>query len=448
VRARYVLSFVVGVFLVSLLVSVVFVETVENMLTETRRFALIRALSQQDFNAFHEAQSLSVVAVFGGLQTVDLEKKIDFIVSEECLETANQTLWNWPIPIGGFGNVSYINELYGPYVITSVLKQFGAINRINRTALVNLVMERYNATEGAFRELPFTVQESLQERQYALCFFPLEEQAYSHGGYADSNIISTFLAVSILANLEALDEINVTKTLNWVLACEAKNRIFRPSPKSTDMFYYLNRGFYVDYPYGTGIAYTYAALSTLRIFGVNVYDAVDTEKIREYVISCKETWNGEVEFQPYLGDLRTTDFYSTYYAIMILNQIGALKNETETISGVIAYIRWLQDLHLYFIDSWPIPTRSDSEYGLFYYHDLPTEAYLAATILNVTNSLDLLDEHTPIVSRAWNNLFGLSVLTTFVATIVLLAASGIHKWRQKPEAPKTSETQTQTKERV
>lgn len=119
--------------------------------------------------------------------------------------------------------MSYVNELYAPYLVTTVLRQFGAENRANRTALLSLVMERYNETDGAFHELPFEVQESAGEMRYALCTFPLEEQAWDHGGYAESNMISTFLAVSILANLDALDKINVTKTVNWILACKADN---------------------------------------------------------------------------------------------------------------------------------------------------------------------------------------------------------------------------------
>lgn len=429
---RYAVYLAVAAFLVSLLVSTVIIQASTQILTETRRSAIITSLSQESFDALGTGQMLLTLEALGGPKSVDLEERLNLIISEETITTANGTLWNWPTAVIFWNvSVSYVNELYAPYLVTTVLRQFGAENLANRTALLSLVMERYNETDGAFHELPFRVQESLRgEIPNALCVFPLTQgidHTIGDGGYADSNMISTFLAVSILANLDALDEINVTKTLNWILSCKADNGAFRPA-SSSDFFYYDDRGWYVDAYNGTGIVYTYAALSTLKILGVSVEGVVNTERLRAYIMSHEETfWNGEVEFG--------ADFFNTYYAIMLLHQIGAVENETAAVSGVVAYIKSRQDnVFNQFKDSWPIPQR-DSAYGLLDPYDPHTEDYFASSILNVTNNLRVLDEATPIASRTLSNLLELSAMVSVSAfglsVAGMLTYSSIRGWKEK-----------------
>ncbi|MGD0027361.1 MAG: prenyltransferase/squalene oxidase repeat-containing protein [Candidatus Bathyarchaeia archaeon] len=440
---RYAVYLAVAAFLVSLLVSTIIVQASTQILTETRRSAIITSLPQESFDALGTAQMLLTLEALGGLKSVDLEQKLNQIISDETVTTASGTLWNWPVAVS-FENVSYINELYTPYLITTVLRQFGAENRVNRTALLNLVMERYNQTDGAFHEQSFEVQESPTETMsHAFCTFPLEQETYYNGGYAQSNMISTFLAVSILANLDALDSINVTKTINWILACKAENGAFRPSPEG-DFFYYNYRGWYVDEQNRTGIAFTYAALSTLRTLGVSAEETVDAERLRAYVMSCEKTSDGGVEFAPcppVYGYDFGEDFPSTYYAIMLLRQIGGVENEPATVSGVVAYIKSQQNNALQFKDSWPIPQRG-SAYGLFPSFAEPYDPrileYFASSILNITDNLHVLDETTPIASRTLGNLLEFSALvsvSTFGLSVTgMLTYSSIHECKEKKKS--------------
>lgn len=434
-RQRY---WIGSIFLVWLLVLGLFFQASVHTMIETRRSTLVAALIDRGDNALSAVTVLSTLDTVGSLDSVNLDEELSLIMSEEKVTIGNETIWNWPWGLVTGSNVSYYNELYTPYLVTSVLKRCGAIDRANRTALIKLVMERYNETQGAFHELARTYP--FDEREYADCFFPLNEDAShaaaSHGGYASANVISTFLAVSVLDNLQALDQINTTKTLQWILDCKAQNGVFRPSPDSSDSSYYQDKGFWVDFMFGTGMAYTYAALSTLMILNANISNVVDVGKIREYVAACNETlWNGGIEFGSYYDQFRwNPDFYSTYYAVMILHEIGVLENETDLVSGVITYVRLAQDLH--FTDEGFMPTRNNAGYGLFCYSIDPyTEDLFAVTILNETNNIHLLDEVTPIVLPAWRNLvFMTSVLS--LATLVFLglgfsAYNRVRAWKNK-----------------
>lgn len=444
---RYTVYLAVAAFLVPLLVSTIIVQASAGTLTETRRSAILNSLSKENVDAPSTAQMLLTLETLDGLKSVNLEQRLNHLVSEQTVTSANGTLWNWPEQVGGFGNVSYVNEMYRPYLVTTVLRHFGAESQLNQTALLNLVMERYNETDGAFDELAFEFHEGGRgEIPYALCTFPLFEdwgnQALDNGGWAESNMISTFLAVSILDNLDSLNRINVTKTLNWVLSCKADNGAFRPTPG--DYWYNGERGWPLDTYNGTGIGYTYAALSALKILGANVEDVVNIEMLRKYIMSCRETFpNGEVEFgTPYYNlaseEKIAGDFYTTYYAIMLLHQIGALENETATVSGVVAYIKSLQDnVFNQFTNSWPLPHGDSSygpPYGLINYAFYPDD-YFASSILNVTNSLNVLDSATPIASRTLINLlslsFAVSVPTFGLSIVGMLAYDWIRGWKQK-----------------
>lgn len=427
------------VFLVWLLVLGLFFQASVHTLAETRRSALVAALIGRGDRALSAATILSTLETVDSLDSVNLDEELNFIMSEEKVTTGNQTIWNWPWGLVTGSNVSYYNELYTPYLVTSALKRCGAIDRANSTALINLVMERYNETQGAFHELAHTDPFD-DDREHAYCFFPLDGDASyaaeSHGGYASANVISTFLAVSILDNLQALDQINTTKTLQWILNCKAKNGVFRPSPDSTDPFYYKHKGFWVDDDYGTGIVYTYAALSTLTILDANVSNAVNIGKIREYVAACNETlWNEGIRFAPYYDQRGyAVGFRNTYYVVMILHDMGVLENETELVSGVITYIRSAQGL--YFTEEWPMPTRNNAGYGLFCYSSYPTaENLFAVNILNETGNIHLLDEVTPIVLPAWWNLIFLTSALP-LATLVLLrlgfsTCNRVRAWKKK-----------------
>jgi hypothetical protein len=448
---RYVIYFEVAVFIVSLLVSIIIVQADAQIFTETERSAMINSLPKQSTDAASTAQMLRALDALDGLGSVDVEKELNYIISEQTAGTENETLC-WPSLV----NSKLYNELYAPYVITTALRRFNAENRANRTAMLNLVMQRYNQTDGAFHELPFEQDQRSGGIPWALCNFPIDTQATVDGGWADSNVISTFLAVSILANLNALDEINVTKTVNWIISCKANNGGFTPTPAG-DWESINKKGWYLDEwtimnGNATGIPYTYAALSALRVLGVNVTRVVNEEMLGNYITSCEKiSPDGEVEFGwPYSGitgeEEIDTDFFSTYYAVMLLNQFVSVENGTVAVSGVVAHIKSLEDnAVLNFLRSWPIPQR-DSSYGFFpaYYGVYPTEpftdsywaaddAYFACSILNATNNLNILDKPTPIVSTTLYYLLALSALICVSAYVLYIVGVKVYRTGKERE---------------
>jgi hypothetical protein len=426
-----------GIFLLWLLVLGIFFQASVHALAETRRTALVTALIGRNSDALSTATILSTLETVGSLESVNLDDELSLIMSEEKVTTNNQTIWNWPWHMGTGSNASYYNELYTPYLITSVLKQRDAIDRANRTALISLVMERYNETQGAFHELAY--MDAFDGKEYTDCFLPLDGDARSHlwlhGGYGTPNVISTFLAVSILDNIQALDQINTTKTLQWILECEAQNGAFRPFPWPGDSLYYRNKGFWVDDQYGTGIVYTYSALSSLIILNASISNVVNIGRIREYVTSCNVTHGSRgIRFAPYYSEHKhDSGFCNTYYAVTILHNMGVLENETEIVSGVITYIKSAQDLHC--TEAWPMPTRNNEGYGLFCYSWRPyTENLYVAEILKETNNTHLLDEATPIVRPARRNLIVMtsaaSLGTLMLISLTAKTCNSVRAWKR------------------
>ncbi|MDH7564759.1 MAG: terpene cyclase/mutase family protein, partial [Candidatus Bathyarchaeota archaeon] len=200
-----------------------------------------------------------------------------------------------------------------------------------------------------------------------ICAFPLDSYSGDlyYTAYAKSNVISTFLAVSLLANLGALDRINVTKTTEWVLSCKAENGAFGPFPNSPlgsplpSWSRYHSNPFYVD-RYGAGIAFTYAALGAMRALGQLVNNTiVEREKIRDYVMACyQEVSDSEVMIRAHPDDRYNTAYvYYTYYGVASLSYLGMLSETEEFVSKAVNYLlNRVQDLH--FDNSWPVPAVS------------------------------------------------------------------------------------------
>ena len=464
-KLKYSVMLAFVVFLVSLLISALIVQVQTQNLTETRKSALITKLSQSQFedgsfphfvyenetcgDPYGTAMTLYIFKALGELDKIDVEKAIDYIISRQNCTVGNQTLWCWPVSL--FGSDILVGEPYSVFVILDVLKAYGVLDRVNRTALINFALSRYNETDGSFHEPVIKYKTSSgEEGEEAVCAFPLE---FPGGGlslaFARANIISTFLGVSILANLDALDRINTTKTLKWIMACKAKNEAFMPFPASGPEYLpgwtrLCNNPFYVDRN-GTGIAYTYAAVGALKTLGVNIKNVIDVKKTTKYVLSCRLPGPyGTLCFLAHPDDTHLPDFSLSYYAIMTLHYIGTLKNETETASKAAAYpIKCYQSLLVK--DTWPIPTRKfPSTYGLFV--DLPPlrTTYISIAILNVTGNLHLLDEPTPIVWKTWQNLLELSTLTSISALsifiITTLTYNKLKTWKHKAKPENAQNT--------
>lgn len=436
-KLRYAAVLPVAAFLICLLLSTYIVESQAQTLSETRKSALITSLSRVDFKSVgcSVSEVLMPLDIVGGLGEAEAQKGVDQLLSEQSARVGNATLWGWP---ADWYNLSK-NDLYVAYLETGCLKLLGSLDKVNRTALVDAVMSRYNASDGAFHEPTLTWDIGAGERNYSECAFPLEFPGGPETPYANSNMISTFLAVSILADLNALDAINTTKTISYILSCEAENGGFQPFPGAQQEFLpgwssLIVNPFPVD-SYGTGLPYTFAAVSALKALGVNVQDLANREGIANYVLSLEEPYPyGQLRFLDVPGGISPLFAY-TWYAIKTLQYLNVLGNESAVSSGVAAYILNLQALT--HVDSWPVPTRQDSNYGVFPDMSVLETTYFAVDILNATDNLHLLDQPTPIVSATWTNLAELSILTfASTAAIVILSVltqSRLKAWKGRKE---------------
>jgi hypothetical protein len=446
-RLRHAAVLPIAAFLICILLCAFIVQNQTQTLLETRRSALVTALSHENFESLGAggvAEVLSPLELVGGLGAVDKEKGLNLILSEQSVTVGNNTLWGWP---ASFYNLT-VNDLYVSYLITRSLKSLGALDGVNRTALIDVVVSRYNISDGAFHEPIITGDIGAGERNYTVCAFRLNFHGDSDTAYAHSNIISTFLAVSILSDLNALDAINTTRTLNYILSCEAENGAFQPFPGAQEEFLpgwssLIVNPFPVD-GNGTGLPYTFAAIGALKALHVNVQSLVDPKKIANYVLSLEEPYpHGQLRFLDIPGETAVLFAY-TYYAIKTLQYVNMLGNESAVSSGVSAYILALQELTC--ADSWPVPTRQGANYGVFPDMNVLETTYFAVDILDATSNLHLLDELAPIVSATWTDLIELSILTSISAAAIVFLTLSTHwrlkAWKRRKEAAEASHQQS------
>lgn len=435
---------VLAVFFISLLILGAFVQTTQNgLLTETRKSALIALLKERNFDPYEAALTLSILKELNATSAVDVQALLSQIVSSQSQKVGNMTLWNWPDSIYVYPNQTiYVNELYVPYSITKTLREFNATNLLDKGRLIDLVMKRYNASDGAFREVD-PIQEE-DELWYDSNFPGFHELPNDWIGR--SNVISTFLAVSLLANLDSLNQINVTKTFDWILKCKADSGGFRLSPEATS--YYGHFGFFTD-GNGVSVASTYAAVLALKALGANLTDVTDISKMRDYVLSCQEqvtqhvqsyggyTTREIVRFRPNKEKEYDTDFPSAYYAFVTLHELNSLANETELITKALIPVIDMQEV--YSTNSWPIPERR-SEYGLFFQEERkPTESLYAVQMLDISDSINLLNQQTPIVFKTWVNLLELSGAVFFIGLIAIAGVVVLYNAAQKRKTREVSE---------
>lgn len=464
IRLRYGVILSIAAFLICLLASAFVVQSQTGILFETRGSALAATLEESRFErgsrppyfnfAFtgesedmgSTAWVLSSLMMLGQLGGVDVENGLSLILSEQSLTVGNVTLWGWPCPLNGMVNYT---DPYVTYSVTESLRLFGALGRVNRTALINAITSMYNESDGGFYQPTLRVNVGSGEKDFAFIGFPLDfPELGSFTPYARSNIINTFLAVSILSDLNALDCINTTKTLSFILSCAAENGGFEPFPGAQHEFLpgwssLIVNPFPVDLS-GAGLPYTFAATGALKALGVDLRSAVDPQKIADYVVSCQQLyppWETSIRFLAYPNDSQTPRFAYNYFAIKTLQYVDMLKNETAVSSKLAAYILgWLQDLS--YTDSWPLPARKDGTYGLFPDLSILETTYFAVDILNATNNLRLLDQLTPVASATWFNLIELSILTSaLTAAIVILSVlthSRFKAWKSRKTGTQTS----------
>lgn len=464
-RLRLLLVVALAILLASaLLFKVTLSQANVQVVTETRKSALVACLArlqladggflglvdpnQTGGGAHGTSEVVCVLKMLDALTSVNLDKALACIVANQNKTFGNQTLWGFPMRYGHTD--VYVNDLYIPHLVVDSLKSVGALDRLNRSALISLVLDRYNESDGAFHEPVIQVAGSLVNE--TICAFPLESYSGDlyYTAYANSNVISTFLAVSLLANLDALDRINATKTVEWVLSCKAENGAFGPFPHSLpdsglpSWSPYQSNPFYVD-RYGAGIAFTYAALGALYALGrLDNLTTMDSQKIRDYAVACQdEAYDSEILVRAHPDDTRNTAYvYYTYYAMASLSYVNMLGEAEEFVSEAVNYLLGhVQDL--YFDNSWPVPTVS-GRYGFFWDWPPFSSNYYSLETLNITGKLSLLDQPTLRAEIVNTNLNILTIALSLIATAATVTAivavpiiSGKLKNRQQKKAENT-----------
>jgi len=468
-KSRYIALVPIATLLTSLFLSTISVEAQTGLLTQTRRSAIVTTLSENQvesggFSAFtlgssteggpyHTAQILRVLGTLNALDTINLEEAINHIISNQNKTVGNTTIWGWPAQREN----TYVSDLDAVYTVVLALKLVHAENRINQPALIDFIMSRYNESDGAFHEPVTEIETTSGTRNVTTCGFPLEFYAISDMAYANSNMISTFLGTSTLALLDVSNQINVTKTLDWISSCRAENGAFKPFPRATSSYLppwssLPANPFYVD-SFGTGIAYTYAAISTLKTLGRLEYDNIlNQERLTNYVLSSREDLfiDSQILFRAHPEDQRITvgvgSRHYTYYAVAILQDIGKLDQEMPAVTGALNRI--LEEQNLMYVDSWPVPNGPGyyrvggmgNVYGLFLGDFLPVSATtFAVAILNVTDGLRFLDQMSPAASKAWFNLVVLSIMISGLSFILLVVLAAKRNKRRQPFDQQTAQ---------
>ncbi len=440
-KLKYLAISTFAIFLISLLFSASIIQAQTQILTETRKSAIVKALTQKQLRkwAEFEAMILIIFKILDALKETNITEAIVRIVSQQNVTIDNVTLWGWPAKFGE--SLTYVTNPHRINTCLTALRLVNALNQVNKEALIEMALSRYNESDGAFHEPVFKIEYSdgrIENR--TITGFPLEFYAISDLAYAESNIISTFEWISILAQLNALDKINTTKTLEWILSCKAENGAFKPFPESSPEYLppwssLRTNPFYVD-RYGTGLAYTYAAISTLKILGyLKDNNAINREKIKEYVFSCLVvTTRDTAYFKAHPDDKRGTVGIGArqynYYAVKTLECIGMLE---ESMSELIRVRKYLLEEYqnLYYRDSWLLPNRLWNAtwkentwadvYGLFGGSFTPVQAtYYAVLTLNLTKSLHFLNQLTPAALKAWYNLTILSLVISGISVLGIL----------------------------
>jgi prenyltransferase beta subunit len=377
------------------------------VMVETRRDAVVAGISSLQFDdgsfacdpsaekgfqgqAASTAEALLILNLLGRLDAIDFQSAINYLVQ----------------------HTTYV-ETYYPYLVVKALSAVNALDRFNKTWLINFVMQRYNATSGAFFE-PIRLNEVGAEVAYV--YFPIAfPKASDRFAYLNDNMISTYLGVCILDALDAIGRINATKTCQWVLTCYFLNGGFKPSPNC----YYRTTEFDVDLN-STGLVYTYCAVEILKLLGH--LDSVNKTATRSYVLSC----NSQGLFYS-IPDNKGSMYGETgwdynMYATKALADLESLNVSESEILNMKQKLLAYQSLKA---GGWPIPVPSSSSaYGLFddVGRDLALTSTFHATQILADIDLSLLDQLTSRALVCRDNIYLLIVVSFLVPVAVVFIA--------------------------
>jgi prenyltransferase beta subunit len=363
---RTALRVAIGTFFVSLLLSSVFAYVGTEALTETRKSALTNALSEgqiKGLGAFHwydspwggywcerdyvselsTADALLVLATLNASNRVNVDDAIKYIC---CKQYQSGT------GAGGFGakfdcDGTFLGcDLYSTYRVVNVLNSCNSLAKINQALLMDFVLKRYNGSIGAFHELITEID----GKQYASSRFPMVFRSYYDDvAYAIPNIITTCGGVCTLKELGKLYLINTTKTLEWVMHCQAENGMFGPYPDASymplpDWCPLKTNPFEVD-RYGTGIPYTFAAISLLKTLErLDAVSAGDRQKIKDYIVACQTNATGMISVHK---DYYYPKIAFTSNAVMTLYYLGMLDEAKDAVTKIENRLQEVQRLRLF-----------------------------------------------------------------------------------------------------
>lgn len=413
-----------------LILSMALLGAFSHELRETRDSALVETLrqSQLESGAFHFFENISGTNYFNEGGTSSALAVLNVIGAFDKINAGGAATYlaSAQLSHGGFGmfygRQDY--DMYFTYDVVHTLRTLNALDQINQTAAGGFMLARYNASIGAFSEL---LAES-DGSQYAMSHFALGFRAWNaQMAYAVPNVISTYLGISTLAELNMLHLINATKTWEWLMNCQATNGAFKPFPNASYLGLpgwssLITNPFDVDRD-GTGVPYTYAAVQALKNLGrLDSLSSQDRERIMQYLLSSQAK-DGNFNIHP---DYDDGQLAYTYYALMTLLDLRVIRNAENHTARTIDHL--MGDVQVLELDnSWPIPQSRyrdfgsfglyADEYGLF--HDTSTDAitdtFYAISILNATGNLALLDQRTP---KALIAAFNLTILSAILALII------------------------------
>jgi len=439
-------------FIISLLFLLTIAQATYGTVIETRRNVLVNALAKlqlDGFGAFHfvvavpqfdyftesgTAATLETIKTLDALDRIDIDSATDYIASKQ-----HPTSGGFGTFVGPDGTIRGF-DLYTTYKMVRALKEFDALHKINQTALLNFALARYNQSNGAFSE-PIT---EANGKKYAVSWFAL---AFRSGldltAYAIPNVITTFSGVSLLRELDALNLINTTKTFDFIMSTKSSNGLFKPYPMAEQenlpsWSSLLTNPFDVD-KYGTGIPYTYAAVSALKSLGrLDALNQTDRERITQYILDCQAS-NGNFIIHK---DFANAELSYTVYAVMTLIYIEMQDQAETAFSRVQNHVLDVQQLALG--GQWPFPNDfpyySPNQYGTFWDFgaDPLSDTIRAVILLNATNGLALLDQPTPRAYVVFFNIILASSLITGAATIALLTFNKLKKRKMSRESTEAS----------
>ena len=306
-------------------------------------------LDYADRNDWHAAYYFLANFLVLGVSVLNLSSVIDLDYYLWYISSFQYVNWSNPFFNGGWPFMASSNgsawgyDLATSYWCLLALKRFDALNLINVEALKNFVLVRYNWSSGAFHEIRYELPSGqLVAMESAPVFF----HYLFPDTFAYDNVFSTYYAVSILYELDALNLIDANLTANYILSLINPYGLFYPV-RNYSIYHPLHPVFPLD-TYGTYGTYVYAAYMTLFKLGkVDLLPSDVLEMIYKYVKKSFVVVDSKGLFyryaEPWVNYWFRLEFdYSNFYMVDLLDHMGMLDNffEDERLKQFIRGIKY------------------------------------------------------------------------------------------------------------